>query len=293
MINYIINKTSYICKSSPIQDNKILYPVPTNSLCNIKQNNKKNKIKSFEYFKENTNTKHSSEITSSSNQNTKINNNSIKGFRRYKSNKNLFKSKDNFIIKNIFDNNLSNDKNNVKFFHPNTIRNIKVNQKKSIIFNPIISKPLLLLKFKYDNIEEEISIFYDDNGLNIAEKINSIFKLYLNNFEIENVGLIITQYINNFIDIKSKNNEIDNFGVVINLKEIINKLRKKKIIAKFNGKYYCYIINNINEEVNEIVEDIFKKINKYNQYNHKDLKQEIKLSIINMMKRSQSEDFQI
>ena len=292
MINYIINKTSYICKSSPIQENKILYPVPTNSLCNIKQNNKKNKIKRIEYFKENTNTKHSSEITSSSNQNTKINNKSMKGFRRYKSNKNLFKSRDNFIIKNIFENNLSHDKNNVKFFHPNTIRNIKVNQKKSIIFNPI-SKALLLLKLKYYNIEKEISIFYDDNGLNIAEKINSIFKLYLNNFEIEKLGLIITQYINSFIDIKSKNNEIDNFGVVINLKEIINKLRKKRIIAKFNGKYYCYFINNINEEVNEIVDDISKKINKYNQYNHKDLKQEIKLSIINMMKRCHSEDFQI
>ena len=43
---------------------------------------------------------------------------------------------------------------------------------------------------------------------------------------VEKLGLIITQYINSFIDIKSKNNEIDNFGVVINLKEIINKLRK-------------------------------------------------------------------
>jgi len=292
MINYIINKTSYICKSSPIQDNKILYPVPTNSLCNIKQGNKNNKIKRIEYFKENNNTKHSSEITSSSNQNIKINNNSMKGFRRYKSNKNLFKSRDNFIIKNILESNLNNDKNNVKFFHPNTIRNIKVNQKKSIIFNPI-SKPLLLLKFKYYNIEEEIGIYYDDNGLNIAEKVNSIFKLYLNNFEIEKLGLLITQYINNFIDIKSKNNEIDNFGVVINLQEIINKLRKKKIIAKFNRKHYCYIINNLNEDINEIADDIFKKINKYNQYNHKDLKQEIKLSIIKMMKRSHSEDFQI
>ena len=62
MINYIINKTSYICKSSPIQENKILYPVQTNSLYNIKQNNKKKKIKKIKYFKENNKKKKISEI---------------------------------------------------------------------------------------------------------------------------------------------------------------------------------------------------------------------------------------
>lgn len=288
MINCIINKTSYICKSSPIKENKILFPVPTNSLCNIKQNDKTNKNKKTEYLKENTNTKHSSEITTSSNQNTKINN-TMKIYPHHKSNKNFFHSKDN-IIKNIFDNNLSNDKNNIKFFHPSTIRNVKMNQKKSLVFQTI-NKPLLMLKFKYLNNEENINVFYDDDGLIIAEKVNSIFNLYLNLFELEKLGLMISQYINTFIDLKAKNNDLNKFGVVINLMEIINKCRKKKITAKFNGKCYNYFISNSIDDINEIVEDIFKKINKYNQYKDKDLKDEIKLSILNMMKNKLNENW--
>ena len=92
MFNCIINKSSYFYKSTPMFESKILYPVPTNSLSNIKPNEKTKKIKSIEYLKENANTKHSSEITTSSNQNTKINN-TMKIYYRDKSNKNLLNSK--------------------------------------------------------------------------------------------------------------------------------------------------------------------------------------------------------
>ena len=102
---------------------------------------------------------------------------------------------------------------------------------------------------------------------------------------------MISQYINTFIDLKTKNNDLNKFGVVINLMEIINKCRKKKITAKFNGKCYNYFISNSIDDINEIVEDIFKKINKYNQYKDKDLKDEIKLSILNMMKNKLNENW--
>ena len=55
---------------------------------------------------------------------------------------------------------------------------------------------------------------------------------------------------------------------------------------KFNGKSYYYYINNCIEDINLIVDDICKKVNKFNQYNQKDLKQEIAISIIGMMKNT-------
>ena len=285
MFNCIINKSSYFNKSTPMFESKILYPVPTNSLSNIKPNEKTKKIKSIEYLKENANTKHSSEITTSSNQNTKINN-TMKIYSRDKSNKNLLNSKEN-IIKHLFRNNPKNYQN-LKFFCPNTFRNTKINQKKSIVFNSI-DKPLLILKFQYLDYEKNISVFLNDDGLKIAVKINSIFNLNLKECELEKCGLIITKYINKFIDLKRKNKEINSFGAVIDLKEIINKCRKKKITAEFNGRYYCYFITNSIEEINEITEDIFKKLNKQNKYNQNNLKKEIKSSILNIINKSQSE----
>ena len=52
---------------------------------------------------------------------------------------------------------------------------------------------------------------------------------------------------------------------------------------KFNGKSYYYYISNCIEDINLIVDDIFKKVNKFNQYNQKDLKKEIAFSIIGMI----------
>ena len=149
-------------------------------------------------------------------------------------------------------------------------------------FNQIDS-PLLILKFQYLNNEQKINVFLNDDGLKIAAKINSIFNLNLNEYELEKCGLIITEYINYFIDIKSKNKELNNFGVIINLKEIINKFRKNIIKVAFKGRYYNYLINYSTDEINEVVEDIFKKINKNNIYKHNELKQEIKLSILTIM----------
>ena len=281
MFNCIINnKSTYLYKSTPNFENQILYPVPTNSLNNIKSKDKSKKKKRIDYIKENTNTKHSSEITTSSNQNTKVNN-TMKIYHNIKKNKNILYSTDN-LINNIFENKININQKNIKSIYPNKIRNSKLNQKQFFTFNQIDS-PLLILKFQYLNNEQKINVFLNDDGLKIAVKINSIFNLNLNAFELEKCGLIITEYINYFIDIKSKNNEVNNFGVIINLKEIVNKCRKKKIKIEFKGRYYNYYISNSIDEINEVVEDIFKKINKNNKYKHNDLKQEIKLSILTIM----------
>jgi len=283
MINCVINKT-YFYKYSPNQDNKIPYPVPRNSSSSIKQNDKKIKSKKIEYIKDNANTKQSSEMTTSSYQNTKINN-KMKKNPHYRSNKNLLISKES-IIKNILGHDLkSNNENNLRSFSPKTIRNLKLSQKNSLILNRI-DKPLLILKFKYLENEEEINIYYDDDGLNISEKINSIFHLDLNKDEIQKLGLLITHEINNIIDIRNKNISINNYGCVIDLNNLIKNCRKKKITMKFNGKSYYYYINNCIEDINLIVDDICKKVNKFNQYNQKDLKQEIAISIIGMMKNT-------
>ena len=281
MFNCIINnKSTYLYKSTPNFENQILYPVPTNSLNNIKSKDKSKKKKRIDYIKENTNTKHSSEITTSSNQNTKVNN-TMKIYHNIKKNKNILYSTDN-LINNIFENKININQKNIKSIYPNKIRNSKLNQKQFFTFNQIDS-PLLILKFQYLNNEQKINVFLNDDGLKIAVKINSIFNLNLNEFELEKCGLIITEYINYFIDIKSKNHELNNFGVIINLKEIINKFRKNIIKVAFKGRYYNYLINNSTDEINEVVEDIFKKINKNNKYKHNDLKQEIKLSILTIM----------
>ena len=281
MFNCIINnKSTYLYKSTPNFENQILYPVPTNSLNNIKSKDKSKKKKRIDYIKENTNTKHSSEITTSSNQNTKVNN-TMKIYHNIKKNKNILYSTDN-LINNIFENKININQKNIKSIYPNKIRNSKLNQKQFFTFNQIDS-PLLILKFQYLNNEQKINVFLNDDGLKIAVKINSIFNLNLNEFELEKCGLIITEYINYFIDIKSKANEINNFGAIINLKEIVNKCRKKKIKIEFKGRYYNYYINNSTDEINEVVEDIFKKINKNNIYKHNELKQEIKLSILTIM----------
>ena len=281
MFNCIINnKSTYLYKSTPNFENQILYPVPTNSLNNIKSKDKSKKKKRIDYIKENTNTKHSSEITTSSNQNTKVNN-TMKIYHNNKNNKNFLYSKDN-IIKNIFDQKINNSQKYKKSIYPNKNRNEKINQKQLYTFNQIDS-PLLILKFQYLNNEQKINVFLNDDGLKIAVKINSIFNLNLNEFELEKCGLIITEYINYFIDIKSKNNELNNFGVIINLKEIINKFRKNIIKVAFKGRYYNYLINYSTDEINEVVEDIFKKIKKNNIYKHNELKQEIKLSILTIM----------
>ena len=114
MINCVINKT-YFYKYSPNQDNKIPYPVPRNSSSSIKQNDKKIKKKKIEYLKDNTNTKQSSEMTTSSYNNTKVNN-KMKKNPHYRSNKNLLISKES-IIKNILGHDLkSNNENNLRSF---------------------------------------------------------------------------------------------------------------------------------------------------------------------------------
>ena len=280
MINCVINKT-YFYKYSPNQDNKIPYPVPRNSSSSIKQNDKKIKSKKIEYIKDNANTKQSSEMTTSSYQNTKINN-KMKKNPHYRSNKNLLISKES-IIKNILGHDLkSNNENNLRSFSPKTIRNLKLSQKNSLILNRI-DKPLLILKFKYLENEEEINIYYDDDGLNISEKINSIFHLNLKKDEVQKLGLLITNEINNIIEIRNQNNSINNYGCVIDLSNLIKNSRKKKITMKFNGKSYYYYISNCIDDINLIVDDIFKKVNKFNQYNQKDLKKEIAFSIIGMI----------
>ena len=280
MINCVINKT-YFYKYSPNQDNKIPYPVPRNSSSSIKQNDKKIKSKKIEYIKDNANTKQSSEMTTSSYQNTKINN-KMKKNPHYRSNKNLLISKES-IIKNILGHDLkSNNENNLRSFSPKTIRNLKLSQKNSLILNRI-DKPLLILKFKYLENEEEINIYYDDDGLNISEKINSIFHLNLKKDEVQKLGLLITNEINNIIEIRNQNSSINNYGCVIDLCNLIKNSRKKKITMKFNGKSYYYYISNCIEDINLIVDDIFKKVNKFNQYNQKDLKKEIAFSIIGMI----------
>lgn len=223
MFNCIINnKSTYLYKSTPNFENQILYPVPTNSLNNIKSKDKSKKKKRIDYIKENTNTKHSSEITTSSNQNTKVNN-TMKIYHNIKKNKNILYSTDN-LINNIFENKININQKNIKSIYPNKIRNSKLNQKQFFTFNQIDS-PLLILKFQYLNNEQKINVFLNDDGLKIAVKINSIFNLNLNEFELEKCGLIITEYINYFIDIKSKNNKINNFGTIINLKKIMNKYK--------------------------------------------------------------------
>ena len=283
MINCVINKT-YFYKYSPNQDNKIPYPVPRNSSSSIKQNDKKIKKKKIEYLKDNTNTKQSSEMTTSSYNNTKVNN-KMKKNPHYRSNKNLLISKES-IIKNILGHNSkSNIENNMRSFSPKSIRNLKLSQKSSLILNRI-DEPILILKFNYLNCEEEINIYYDDDGLNISEKINSIFHFDLKKDEILKLGLLITHEINNIIDIRNKNISINNYGCVIDLNNLIKNCRKKKITMKFNGKSYYYYINNCIEDINLIVDDICKKVNKFNQYNQKDLKQEIAISIIGMMKNT-------
>ena len=284
MINCVINKT-YFYKYSPNQDNKISYPVPRNSSNSIQQNEKKIKKEKNEYLKDNANIKQSNEITTSSYQNTKVNNKMKKRNPHYKSNKNLLISKES-IIKNILGHDLKfNNENNLRSFSPKTIRNIKLSQKNSLILNRI-DEPLLILKFKYFDHEDEINIYYDDDGLIISEKINSIFHLNLKKDELQKLGLLITSEINNIIEVRNKNNSINNFGCIIDLSNLIKNSRKKKITMKFNGKSYYYFINNCIEDINLIVDDIFKKVNKFNQYNQKDLKQEITLSIIGMIKNT-------
>ena len=235
----------------------------------------------IEYIKDNANTKQSSEMTTSSYQNTKINN-KMKKNPHYRSNKNLLISKES-IIKNILGHDLkSHNENNLRSFSPKTIRNLKLSQKNSLILNRI-DKPLLISKFKYLENEEEINIYYDDDGLNISEKINSIFHLNLKKDEVQKLGLLITNEINNIIEIRNQNNSINNYGCVIDLSNLIKNSRKKKITMKFNGKSYYYYISNCIDDINLIVDDIFKKVNKFNQYNQKDLKKEIAFSIIGMI----------
>ena len=101
--------------------------------------------------------------------------------------------------------------------------------------------------------------------------------------EVQKLGLLITNEINNIIEIRNQNNSINNYGCVIDLSNLIKNSRKKKIKMKFNGKSYYYYISNCIEDINLIVDDIFKKVNKFNQYNQKDLKKEIAFSIIGMI----------
>ena len=225
MINCVINKT-YFYKYSPNQDNKIPYPVPRNSSSSIKQNDKKIKKKKIEYLKDNTNTKQSSEMTTSSYNNTKVNN-KMKSNPHYRSNKNLLISKESMIKNILGHNSKSNIENNMRSFSPKSIRNLKLSQKSSLILNRI-DEPILILKFNYLNCEEEINIYYDDDGLNISEKINSIFHLDLNKDEIQKLGLLITHEINNIIEIRNKNISINNYGCVIDLSNLIKNCRKKK-----------------------------------------------------------------
>ena len=114
-----------------------------------------------------------------------------------------------------------------------------------------------------------------------------IFNLNLQNNELDKLGLLITQAINNIINMKIENNSINDFASIINLSELINESRKKKITVKFYGKNYYYFISS--NEINEIVEDIYNKVNKFNKYNHKELKKEIKSSIIEIMKNTQTD----
>ena len=277
MINCVINRT-YFYKFSPKKETKISFSVPKNSSKTIKHNDKN--IKRKKNLKENYNNKQSYEITNLSIQNTKLNN------TMNRSNRNLLISKKN-IVKNILGYNSINNESNSKQFSPKIIKNMKLYQKKSLILKKNEKKSLLLLKFRYLEREDDINIFYEDNGLSISKKLNMIFNLNLQNDELDKLGLLITQAINNIINMKIENNSINDFASIINLSELINESRKKKITVKFYGKNYYYFISN--NEINEIVEDIYNKVNKFNKYNHKELKKEIKSSIIEIMKNTQTD----
>ena len=152
---------------------------------------------------------------------------------------------------------------------------------------------LMIIVIKYKERKTELNISKDDNGLTIANRINNELELNFNEREIHFLSVKIAKEINNIINVITfNNNNTRDYGVVIDINEILRSSSEKiKIVVRLGKKYLYYYIHNYHseDEIDDIVDNIMAHLSKQGHYDHDRLRDTVKASVkesIDIAKRS-------
>ena len=119
----------------------------------------------------------------------------------------------------------------------------------------------------------------NNNGLYLAEKINTLLKLKLNEIKLDKLAIALTHQINNIINCIINGKKNTEFVAVIDINKIVNKNtitdNKFKIQVKYLNENFYYFIKNEENDIEYAVDDLIKNINKNEKYEEKILKNEL------------------
>lgn len=142
---------------------------------------------------------------------------------------------------------------------------------------------IMIIVIKYKERKTELSITKDDNGLTIANRINNELELNFNEREIHFLSVKIAKEINNIINvITHNNNNTRDYGVVIDINEILRSSSEKiKVAVRLGKKYLYYYIQNYHseEELDDIVDNIMVHLSKQGHYDRDRLRDTVKASV--------------
>ena len=141
---------------------------------------------------------------------------------------------------------------------------------KNEIINMIIS---------YNNQKYNISLEKNSNGLFLAEKINNLLKLKLNEIKLDRLAIALTRQINNIINCIINGKKNMEFAAVVDINKIINQNKtsdnKFKIQVQYLKENFYYFIKNEENDIEYAVDNLIKNINKNGKYEENILKKEL------------------
>ena len=219
--------------------------------------------------------------------------------------------KKNFINHNQYSNllnntnitNVTNVTNNITTNFTNSINN-SIGSITNHNSNNVSNKKIKIKENKNKEIKINIKILYKDifyiielnqfnNGLWLAKKVNEYYNINLNEEQIRHLAVELTKQINNIINCAIYFRDIKNFGTVININKIIkeynDKLKKYRILVKYNNENYYFFINN-KDDINNMVDTIIDNIIKKEKYDNSSLKDEIIKKINDLFDKTYNTD---